>query len=81
MKAVREKGLKIPEDMSMVCFDNTYISETTKPALTTVGCHYAKFAQKLIYTALDAAGVRKPESLSYVESVFVIRDSAAAREG
>ena len=80
MKAVREKGFGIPEDMSMVCFDNTYISETTKPALTTVGCNYAKFAQKLIYTALDAAGERKPEKLSYVESVFVIRDSAIDRE-
>ena len=76
MKAVREKGLSIPKDISMVCFDNTYISEMTTPALTAVGCHYGKFAQKLVYTALDAAGVHKPERISYVESVFVIRESA-----
>lgn len=77
MKAVKEKGLIIPDSLSLVCFDNTYISETTRPALTTVGCNYSKFAQKLVYTALDAQTTWKPERISYVESVFAIRNSAA----
>lgn len=75
MKALREKKIRVPEDISLACFDNTFISESIRPALTAVGCDYKKFARKLVYTALDALGKHRPEQVAYVESVFVIRES------
>ena len=78
IRAIKEKHLSIPEDISIVCFDNSFISESITPKLTTVGCNYEKFAQRLIYTALDA--INEPDyylikKTEIIESVFVIRDS------
>jgi DNA-binding LacI/PurR family transcriptional regulator len=36
MKEVRERGLRIPEDVSVTGFDNVKLSEFCDPALTTV---------------------------------------------
>ena len=78
IRAIREMHLSIPEDISIVCFDNSFISESITPMLTTVGCNYEKFAQRLIYTALDAITEAHPHTVKkpdIIESVFVIRDS------
>ena len=37
MRAVREVGLRIPEDISVMGFDGLYIGELTMPPLTTMG--------------------------------------------
>jgi DNA-binding LacI/PurR family transcriptional regulator len=79
-KAFHERGIGIPYDVSMVCFDNTYISAIMRPALTTVGCNYECFGEKLVYTALDAMENDVSFKTTYVESVFVKRDSAISRE-
>ena len=78
IRAIKEMHLNIPEDISIVCFDNSFISESITPRLTTVGCNYEKFAQRLTYTALDA--INEPDyylikKTEIIESVFVIRDS------
>ena len=78
IRAIKEMHLNIPEDISIVCFDNYFISESITPRLTTVGCNYEKFAQRLTYTALDA--INEPDyylikKTEIIESVFVIRDS------
>lgn len=78
LKAIKEMQLYIPDDISVVCFDNSFISESITPRLTTVGCNYERFAQQLIYTALNA--IWEPDycngtKTETVESVFVIRDS------
>lgn len=79
IKAIKERGLRIPDDISLACFDNTYISESVKPAMTSVGCNYVKFAEKLIYLTLDAINYGITDINNYVESVFVVRDSVAER--
>lgn len=78
IRAIKESGFNIPDDISVVCFDNSFISESMTPKLTAVGCNYEKFAQRLIYTALDAMNETERHSkknTEIVESVFVIRDS------
>lgn len=39
LKAVTEKGLSVPEDVMVVGFDNSYISEYSVPSLTSVDIH------------------------------------------
>jgi DNA-binding LacI/PurR family transcriptional regulator len=36
MKALREKGLRVPEDVSVTGFDNIRLAEYCEPSLTTV---------------------------------------------
>ena len=36
MKVAKEEGLNIPEDLSIIGFDNTVLSTTTTPMLTTI---------------------------------------------
>lgn len=81
IRAIKEQNLRIPEDISVVCFDNSFISESITPMLTAVGCNYERFAQRLIYTALDAIDETDSHSAKgaeIIESVFVIRNSVKA---
>src|SRR5258708_16351158 len=36
LRLLRERGLRVPEDVSVVGYDNIHLSEFTCPALTTV---------------------------------------------
>jgi DNA-binding LacI/PurR family transcriptional regulator len=40
MGALRERGLRVPEDISIVSFNNTELSAFTNPPLTTVGFNF-----------------------------------------
>ena len=55
MQAIQEAGLRVPEDISVIGFDNTIISRIVSPPATSVACDYRELAQKLIGTAVDAA--------------------------
>ena len=59
VRTLREAGYQIPEDISVVSFDNTYIAETCMPRLTCVGYDYRMFGHLLIDTAVRA--IRKEE--------------------
>jgi LacI family transcriptional regulator len=51
MDAIRERGLRIPEDISVVGFDNREVSEFVNPKLTTVEIDLHKIG----YTAAQMA--------------------------
>lgn len=51
---LRERGIRIPEDISVVSFDNTFITETCVPQLTSVGYDYHAMGELLIETAVQA---------------------------
>ena len=50
-RAVREMGLRIPEDISIVSFDHDDFGELLRPTLTTVGLPYEKMGEKAIFLA------------------------------
>jgi len=52
-RAIKEYGLKIPEDISVMGFDNSYISNTC-PALTTVNVSLPEIAKCSIELLLDS---------------------------
>ena len=39
MRALREGGLRVPEDMSVIGFNDTPLSELTDPPLTSISTH------------------------------------------
>ena len=50
-----KEGLRVPQDISVVAFDNTYLSGALTPALTSVGANYTEFAKHLVEAAIRAS--------------------------
>ena len=77
LRAIHDTGLRVPQDISVVAFDNTYLSSALTPTLTSVGANYTEFAKHLV----DAA-IRASENETCPEDYLVpvgisVRDSCA----
>lgn len=75
MQSIRQHNLKIPENISVISFDNTFIAETETPRLTSVGYKYEKFGDMLIETAVAAIEGENPPKLQLISPELVVRDS------
>ena len=53
LSAINEKGLRVPQDISLVGYDNISLSAFFSPALTTVGQPFTKLAKLAIDTLID----------------------------
>ena len=71
-------GLSVPGDISLMGFDDTFITEITSPRLTAIGYDYAGFAGKLVDAAIAVAeGEQRPMN-QLVEPRLSIKQSCAA---
>jgi DNA-binding LacI/PurR family transcriptional regulator len=64
MGAIFERGLKVPQDISLIGFDDIDLSAFTQPGLTTVRLsrkEIAKVAFRALYSAKDNAAARGAE--------------------
>ena len=52
-QAIKEEGLNIPKDISIIGFDNSRLSKLVKPKLTTVQLPYSEMTQKAIQHIID----------------------------
>lgn len=48
LRAFKEKGIRIPDDISIVSFDNTVYAESSNPALTSVDSPVFRMGQKAV---------------------------------
>lgn len=53
MKAVTRAGLRVPEDIAIIGFDDSYISRVVEPELTTVRIDAAKMGCLAMQTLFD----------------------------
>ena len=77
MAAIAEAGLRIPEDVAVVGFDDIDYSRLVTPALTTVRQSQAKLAKGLIeamINLLEHAG--EPPTVSVIPIELVVRGSS-----
>ena len=76
MKSLAEHHLRIPEDISVVSYDNTYMAEMAMPRLTSIDYNYEEYGRKLIDTATAMIEGRKIGQLRMVTPTLVVRDSS-----
>lgn len=79
MQAAREAGVKVPEQLSIIGFDDTILSTVANPALTTVAQpvdQMVKLAFGLLIGQPDEDGIRQR---IVMQPELVIRESTGAR--
>lgn len=74
IKILTQYGLKIPEDISIMGFDNLALSEYVSPALTTISLDYRELAKKLLAKILNMID-NKEEKSEEVKSTLIVRES------
>jgi LacI family transcriptional regulator len=76
MRSIQENGYRIPEDISLVSYDNTYIAEVLMPKLTSVDYNYERFGEMLVETAAGAVEGREIPRLQMMEPALIVRESS-----
>ena len=72
MRSINEHGLRIPQDISVVSYDNTYMAEMAMPKLTSIDYNYEEYGRKLI----DTTTAMKAGQLRMVTPTLVVRESS-----
>ena len=83
MRAARRAGLSVPEDVSIIGFDDIHLARFTEPQLTTIALSRRELAEKAVDALLGgpepASKGSSAHGLDYtVTPVLVVRDSACA---
>lgn len=73
--AVQDHGLSVPNDISVVGFDNTFLATLTRPKLTTVDYNYPIYGEALVNTAIQATQRKNPPREILLDSFLVKRES------
>lgn len=79
MHALTENGIRIPEDMSIIGFDNIPLASVVIPALTTIdqpASQIGEIAGTILLRSLEGGG-GTVESVT-LETTLIVRDSTAA---
>jgi DNA-binding LacI/PurR family transcriptional regulator len=77
MKAVKEKGLKIPEDISLIGFDDIQLASFTEPSLTTVRQPIYEMGTTAINLLVQLIEGKKKEPLKVeLPTQLIIRESS-----
>jgi LacI family transcriptional regulator len=83
LQALKEDGVKVPEDIAIVGFNNDVISKISQPKLTTVNYPGEEMGEQVARSLLDQlAGVtsaRTTETI-IIRSELIIRDSSLHRK-
>jgi LacI family transcriptional regulator len=75
LQVAKEKGLRVPEDLSVVSFDNSPIVRFTEPPLTAVDQPIAATASRAVELLIDAKRGMAPTEPVRVKGELVVRGS------
>jgi DNA-binding LacI/PurR family transcriptional regulator len=77
LRVITELGHKVPDDFSLISFDNTFLSRLTLPNLTTADYDYPTFGLKLVEAALEAIREKNSTVHYLIKPRLIIRNSCA----
>ena len=71
-------GINVPKDLSVIGYDNVYISRFTAPALTTIHQPKKEIAARAVDTLIDRLSSKRSKGLQIkVEPTLVERESVS----
>jgi DNA-binding LacI/PurR family transcriptional regulator len=77
LQALQESGLRVPEDISVIGFDDVEMAQMARPALTTRHVHRELLGRVAVRRLLErAAQPDLPTTALLLDTIFVERDSA-----
>jgi DNA-binding LacI/PurR family transcriptional regulator len=80
MKAIQEAGLRIPEDMAVVGFDDQPVASTLVPSLTTVRQSFFELGREAANLLLNRVeGKAKKQQKKIVPCELIVRDSSGGK--
>ncbi|NCB28837.1 MAG: LacI family DNA-binding transcriptional regulator [Clostridia bacterium] len=82
VRALRESGLRVPEDVSIISFNDTPLSELIEPPLTSISTHLREMCATAVRLVTERAPARGREQRVLPQKVvippaLVLRDSVA----
>lgn len=80
MVACGQAGLRLPEDISLVGFDDSWIASSVWPYLTTVRQPIAAMAETAVGLLLSRRGTESANAAIELDYSLVVRQSVAVRE-
>ena len=87
MMAIKEKGLKIPEDIAIVGFSNWFFGELMEPSLTSIdqpGFEMGQEAARLLIREIDSKDKDQFETIhetKVLKTKLIIRESSLKKQG
>jgi LacI family transcriptional regulator len=76
MSVLRERGIRVPDDIGMVTFDNDYFAQSTQPPLTTVEQPTVDVGKKMASVLLRLIDGENVETVTMMPTVIIERRSA-----
>jgi LacI family transcriptional regulator len=77
MRAIRQQGLRVPEDISVVGFDDIQMAEFTEPPLTTVRLLRTEVARLACDALLQSIRTHGAGVEFHMGTALVVRSSTA----
>jgi DNA-binding LacI/PurR family transcriptional regulator len=77
IRALREGGIRIPEDVSVVGFDDQPEAGHFLPPLTTVKQDFGAIGRRCVATLIDRLNGREPERPAPIQPALIVRSSTA----
>jgi LacI family transcriptional regulator len=78
MRYVREQGIAVPEELSLLCYEDTPWFAWNKPAITVVDSGPQRIAELAVERLLHRLEGEPPAGEHRVDAALVIRRSCAA---
>jgi len=76
LRCLQDRNIRIPEDISVVSHDDTYIAEFAIPSLTSICYNYENMGRCVVETAIAAIEQKEVPRLRYLEPTLVVRESS-----
>lgn len=76
IKSISEHGYRIPDDISVVSYDNTYMAEVSMPSLTSIDYNYEEYGRQLVDTAIALIDGKNITLTCMISPTLVIRESS-----
>lgn len=75
VNALKDMGIRIPEEVSVIGFDDITFSRYLTPSLSTVHCDFRMIAEKSVKTLIDSIEGKKVRRHQELDLEFIERES------